>query len=142
MTLYVDADGCPVTDIAAAEGRKRGIPVVIVADTAHSFARDGAICVTVDQGADSADFYIANRLCAGDLVITQDFGLAAMCLARGAFALRQDGLFYTADNIDALLSSRAEAGRIRRGGGRLKGPKKRTPADDAAFVAALCAVLA
>ena len=64
-----------------------------------------------------------------------------MCLSRGAVPIRQDGLIYDADNIDALLTLRAEAGRIRRGGGRFKGPPKRTAADNASFGASLCALL-
>ena len=77
----------------------------------------------------------------GDIVVTQDYGLAALCLARGCTPIRQDGLIYTADNIDALLMARHESGRLRRGGVRLKGPRKRTAADDAAFLASLCRVL-
>ena len=105
-------------------------------DTAHSFTRRGAETIVVDKGADSADFAIVAKLMPGDLVITQDYGLAAMCLSRGARVMDQNGMRYTQENIDALLSSRAEAARIRRGGGRLKGPAKRTAQQNEAFISA------
>lgn len=95
----------------------------------------------VSKGADSADFAIVSRLSPGDLVITQDYGLAAMCLSRKAKVIDQNGMRYTSDNIDGLLASRAEAARIRRGGGRLKGPGKRTAEQTEAFSAAFEAMI-
>ena len=93
------------------------------------------------RGADSADFALVNALAPGDLAVTQDYGLAAMCLSRKARVLRQDGLEYTDDNIGSLLLARHTARKIRRGGGRLHGPKKRDAQQDAAFEAALIRVL-
>ena len=95
----------------------------------------------VDKGADSADFAIANQALPGDLVITQDYGLASMCLARGARVLHQDGWEYTLDNIDALLFSRHESRKYRASGGRIKGPKKRTSEQDRTFEQALRQIL-
>ena len=141
MKLLVDADGCSVTELCIREGKARGAEVVLFCDTAHVMEREGARTVTVEKGADSADFALVNHVCRGDIVVTQDYGLAAMCLSRGAIPLRQDGLIYDADNIDALLMARHTARKIRRGGGRLKGPKKRTEAEDEAFLAALRAVM-
>lgn len=141
VKLLVDADGCPVTDICICEAKKRGMEVLLVCDTAHILQREGAQTLVVEKGADSADFALVNRVNRGDIVVTQDYGLAAMCLSRGANVLRQDGLVYDADNIDALLMARHTAQRIRRGGGRLKGPKKRTAEEDIAFANALESVL-
>ncbi|MEG1571848.1 MAG: DUF188 domain-containing protein, partial [Clostridia bacterium] len=93
--------------------------------------------LTFSKGADSVDFALVNLLHPGDLVITQDYGLAAMCLARKARVLHQDGMEYTNDNIDALLLARHTAKKIRNSGGRLKGQAKRTGAQDATFDAAL-----
>jgi uncharacterized protein YaiI (UPF0178 family) len=87
------------------------------------------------------DFALVNLLRPGDLVVTQDYGLAAMCLSRGARVLHQNGMEYTADNIGALLLARHTAARIRRGGGRLKGQPKRTVGQDDAFRAALNEIL-
>ena len=139
--VLIDADGCPVTNLTIQVCRKHQIPCTLFCDTAHEFYRDGAETVVVDQGADSVDFAIANRTHPGDLVITQDYGLASMCLARGAKVLHQDGWEYTLDNIDALLFSRHESRKYRASGGRTKGPKKRSPAQDQAFLAALESLL-
>lgn len=137
MIVYVDADGCPVVDIALQLCTKHGVSCVLVCDTAHSFSRKDADIITVDKGSDSADFAIANRLTPGDIVVTQDYGLASMCLSRNAAVLHQDGWAYTPDNIDALLFQRHEARKLRSSGGRMKGPKKRSSSQDQAFSNAL-----
>ena len=142
MNVLIDADAYPITDLAIRLCREKQIPCILFCDTAHEFHREGAVTVVVDKGADSADFAIANHALTGDLVITQDYGLASMCLARGARVLHQDGWEYTLDNIDALLFSRHESRKYRASGGRTKGPKKRTAAQDQAFLAALGQLLA
>lgn len=137
MRVLIDADGCPVTDIALQLCRQYGIRCILFCDTAHQFARSDAEIIVVDKGADSVDFAIANRVQPGDIVITQDYGLASMCLGRGARALHQDGWEYTLYNIDALLLARHESRKLRASGARMRGPKKRTAAQDAAFAEAL-----
>jgi uncharacterized protein YaiI (UPF0178 family) len=99
--------------------------------------RAGAQTLVFDKGSDSVDFALVSRIAAGDLVITQDYGLASMCLARGARVLHQDGWEYTADNIEALLFQRYASGRYRAAGGRIKGPSKRKNTQDQAFFKAL-----
>lgn len=137
MIVYVDADGCPVVDIALQLCKKHSITCVLVCDTAHSFSSKNADIITVDKGSDSVDFAIANRLSPGDIVITQDYGLASMCLSRNAIVLHQDGWAYTTDNIDTLLLQRYEARKLRSSGGRMKGPKKRSNSQNQAFSNAL-----
>lgn len=137
MTILIDADACPVTDITIACARRHGVPVTLFCDAAHRMERAGAQTVTVLRGADSADFALVNRVAAGDIVITQDYGLAAMALAKKAYVLHQNGMAYTNDNIDALLLARHTAREVRMAGGRLKGPSKRTAAQDEAFRVAL-----
>ena len=90
-----------------------------------------------DKGADIVDFALVNRVSSGDIVITQDYGLASMCLARKAKVLHQDGWAYTEDNIQALLWSRHETKKYRASGGRTKGPSKRTAQQDKDFTLAL-----
>lgn len=133
MTIYIDADGCPVVDITVKLSAKAGVNCVIICDTAHVFERENATTVTVSKGSDSVDFALVNKLEKGDLAVTQDYGLAAMCLARGAIPLNQDGMVYSNDNIDALLLQRHTAKKIRMSGGRLKGSAKRKPEQDRAF---------
>jgi len=137
MRVLIDADGCPVVDITIRLCKQYTLPCFVLCDTAHEFHRDGAQTLVFDKGADSVDFAIANRVRAADIVITQDYGLASMCLARGATVLHQDGWSYTQNNIDALLFTRHESKKLRASGGRMKGPKKRTAAQDAAFAAFL-----
>ncbi len=141
MRILIDADGCPVVDITLGIARRYGIECVIFCDTSHVFEKDGVQTVVCSKGADSVDFALVNRALAGDIVITQDYGLAGMCLARKCVAFNQDGLRYTEDNIDALLHSRHVSRKIRQSGGRTKGPSKRTRAQDETFESALCEYL-
>lgn len=133
MTVFIDADGCPVIAAAKDICRQRNIPLTLVCDTSHLFSSDYAKVITVDKGTDSADLVLTNMVKKGDVVITQDYGLAAMCLARNCICLSQNGLVYDNTNIDSLLMARHTAKKIRRSGGRLKGPHKRTPQQDDDF---------
>lgn len=133
MRIFIDADGCPVVEITIALAKSFGFPVTIVCDTAHEFSGRGAEVVTVDKGADSADFMLVNLMSAGDICVTQDYGLAAMCLAKRAHAISQNGLIYDNSNIDELLMSRHVSKKLRRSGAHLKGPKKRTNDMDEQF---------
>ncbi len=127
MRVLIDADGCPVVDITIRLSKEAGAECHIFCDSAHEFLREGAITHTVMKGADSADFHLVNFIKTGDIVITQDYGLASMALSRGARVINQDGLEYTEFNIDALLLARHTAKKIRNAGGRLRGnpPRKR-----------------
>ncbi len=137
MRILIDADGCPVVDLTIRIAKKHGIECTILCDTSHEFNRDGAKTVVVEKGADSVDFKIVNLVGKGDIVVTQDYGLAAMCLAREAIPVSQNGLVYTDKNIDRLLFTRYVSKKIRNAGGRIKGPSKRTPEQDKAFESAL-----
>ena len=141
ITILIDADGCPVVDIAVRMVNARGIHCLILCDTAHIYEKAGAKTITVSKGSDSVDFALVNMVRAGDIVVTQDYGLAAMCLARRAVPISQNGMIYTNDNIDALLNERHAAKKIRMAGGRLKGPSKRTKEQDIAFERALSGLL-
>ena len=113
MKILIDADGCPVVDITVRLAQKHHTDCLILCDTSHVFEKSGATTLTFSKGADSVDFALVNRVSPGDIVITQDYGLAAMCLARNAFVLSQDGLAYTGDNIDPMLLARHTAKKIR-----------------------------
>lgn len=141
MRVLIDGDGCPVVDTAVGLCRERKVQCLLLCDTAHEFHREGAQTLTFDKGADSVDFALANRVHAGDLVITQDYGLASMCLARGARVLHQDGWEYTSRNIDALLLQRHEAKKYRLSGGRTKATPKRTEQQNRAFRSAMAQLL-
>ncbi len=137
MQLLIDADGCPVVDLSIRLASEYNIKPILLCDDAHVFNKPGATTMSVSIGADSVDFALVNLVKKGDIVLTQDYGLAAMCLAKNAFVLNQNGLVYTSDNIDTLLESRHSAKKARRAGHRIKGPSKRTSAQDDAFCASL-----
>ncbi len=137
-TLYIDADACPVTKEALAVARQAHLPVVIAGNTTQNLARHikpgdprssdaagGGFWVDVLQcgvGADSADFAIVENLAPGDVVVTQDIGLASMVLGRGAHAIGVRGRVYDKATIDMQLFIRHEEKKVRRNGGRTKGP--------------------
>lgn len=133
MHLWIDADACPVVDLAIRTAGRHQVPVTLVCDDAHHMLRDGAQTITVARGADSADLMLVNLVRRNDIVVTQDYGLAALCLARGARPLDQNGRIYDESNIDSLLGMRHISQKIRRAGGRTKGPSKRTKEQDEWF---------
>lgn len=134
MEIFIDADGCPVVDLTLEIAVKYQLKTVILCDTSHEFQRDGAETIVVSKGADSVDFALVNRIQSGDIAVTQDYGLAAMCMAKGAIPISQNGMVYTDENIDALLLARHTAKKIRNAGGRLKGSRKRTRQQNIDFV--------
>lgn len=137
MKVLVDADACPVVDITIALCKEHGVDCLLLCDTAHVIHRDYGQTLVFDKGADSVDLALVNRAQPGDIVITQDYGLAAMCLGRNALVLHQDGWEYTADNISGLMEQRHAAKKFRMAGGRTKGPARRKPSQDDAFRHAL-----
>ena len=141
MKIFIDADGCPVVDIAVRTAVRYGAECTLICDTSHSIQREGAETIIVDKGADSADFRLVNLIEAGGIAVTQDHGLAAMCLSKRATVINQDGRLYTEDNISGLLEFRAVSAGIRRSGGRTKGPSKRTAQQDRDFERTLAEIL-
>lgn len=133
MKILIDADACPVVDITVGLAREFGKRCIIICDTAHYIIRDGTETITAEKGADSVDFRLVNMVEKGDIAVTQDYGLAAMCLAKEAVPINQNGLIFTSQNIERLLYTRFVSKKIRMAGGRTKGPKKRTCEQDKDF---------
>jgi uncharacterized protein YaiI (UPF0178 family) len=125
-TVFIDADACPVTREAISIARSRGIPVVLVSNGTQNLARhtgrEGVEAIQVSGGRDAADFAIIEVLAPRDVVVTQDIGLAAMVLGRGAFALSPRGRTFSLVTIDAELAVRHAEQKHRRAGGRTGGP--------------------
>ena len=136
MQILVDADACPVKQIIVRLAKQKNIPVTMLIDTSHELNDGYSKIITVDTLADSVDYALMRLLTKDDVVVTQDYGLAAMVLGKGAKALNQNGLIFTNNNIDKLLMERHIGQKIRRSGGRTKGPAKRAKEDDAQFEAA------
>ena len=137
VQVLVDADACPVKELIVRAARQRGVPVTMLIDTSHELNDGYSLVLTVDKGKDSVDIALANLVKPGDLVVTQDYGVAAMALGKGARAINQDGLIYGADNMDRLLFERHLGQKVRRAGGRTRGVKKRTAEMDMRFEKAL-----
>lgn len=132
-TLFIDADACPVTREAIAIARKRGMRVVVVANSTQNLerhaARSGVEAIQVSSGRDAADFAVVERLEPKDVVVTQDIGLAAMAIGRSAGAISPRGRIFHLATIDAELAVRHAEAKLRRQGGRHGGPPKFTDED-------------
>lgn len=135
MRIFVDADACPVVGIVERLAKKYKISVILLCDTNHVLHSDYSEVKIIGAGADAVDLALINLCRKGDLVVTQDYGVAAMALGKGAYGIHQSGKWYTNENIDCMLMERHMAKKSRRTSGKchLKGPKKRTQEDDKRF---------
>ena len=135
MHIYIDADACPVVGIAEDIATKYSIPVTLLCDTNHVLTSDYSEVIVVGAGADAVDYKLISICHRGDIVVTQDYGVAAMALGKGAFAIHQSGKWYTNENIDQMLMERHLNKKARRASSRnhMKGPRKRTDEDDQRF---------
>lgn len=126
LRIFVDADACPVQNEVIQIAGKYDVKVYFVKNYAH-FSHEPlpphVEVIYVDKGADVVDFEIVARIRAGDIVITQDYGLASICLAKKAHVLHHKGFAYTNENIDRLLDVRHTNAKLRRAGYKTKGPK-------------------
>ncbi len=141
MEIFVDADACPVKSIIVNLAKKFNIPVTMLIDTSHVLNDGYSKIITVETGRDSVDIKLINLVNKGDIVVTQDYGVAAMALGKNAFALNQNGLIYSADNMDRLLFERHLGQKIRRSGGKTGTIKKRLNENDIAFEKALSEII-
>lgn len=133
MMIYIDADACPVTRIAENIACRHSIPVTLLCDTNHVLTSDYSVIKVIGAGADAVDMALINLCQRGDIVITQDYGVAVLALGKGARAIHQNGRWYTDDNIDSLLMERYLAKKARRSSKHhLKDPAKRTEEYDIA----------
>lgn len=135
MKILVDADACPVKSIIVKIAKEYKLKVLMFIDTSHVLSDGYSEVLTVDKARDSVDFALIGKLEHGDVVVTQDYGLAAMALPKASFVMNQNGLVFSKDNIDKLLFERHLSQEVRRSGGRTKGPKKRVREDDEKFEA-------
>jgi len=133
LKVLVDADACPVKDIIIKISKKHEIPVIMLVDTCHVIDDDYSQTIVVDKSPDSVDFVLVNKIEKGDIVVTQDYGVAAMSLSKGAKVINQNGMIYDNENMDKLLFERHVSQKIRRSGGRTPGPSKRKKEDNHIF---------
>lgn len=136
MHIYVDADACPVVGIVEKIAKENEISCTLLCDTNHILRSEYAEVKIIGAGADAVDYALINLCRKGDIVVSQDYGVAAMALGKGAYAIHQSGKWYTNENIDQMLMERHMAKKARmskRQKTHLKGPSKRTEEDDKRF---------
>lgn len=135
MQIFVDADACPVVDIVERVAKKYHIPVTLLCDTNHVLQSDYSEVIVVGAGADAVDYKLISICHTGDIVVSQDYGVAAMALGKGAYAIHQSGKWYMDDNIDQMLMERHLNKKARRSSHKnhMKGPRRRTAEDDKRF---------
>ena len=135
LHIWVDADACPVVGIVERIAEKYNIPVILLCDTNHVLESAYSEVIVVGAGADAVDYKLISLCHKGDIVVSQDYGVAAMALGKGAYAIHQSGKWYTNDNIDRLLMERYLNKKARRASGKnhIRGPRKRSSEDDEQF---------
>lgn len=135
MEVFIDADACPVVRIAERVAKKYNLKVNLFCDTNHILKSDYSNIIIIGAGADAVDIALINNCHKEDIVITQDYGVAALALGKGAFAIHQSGKIFTENNIDSLLMQRYVCKKQRMSSSKhhIKGPKKRTKEDDINF---------
>jgi len=135
VQIFVDADACPVVGIVEEIAEKYNIPTTLLCDTNHILYSDYSEVIVVGAGADAVDYKLISICHKGDVVVTQDYGVAAMALGKGAYAIHQSGKWYTNENIDQMLMERHLNKKARRSSHKnhMKGPRRRTEEDDVRF---------
>lgn len=145
MKIFIDGDGSPVKNDVIALAEEKKLAVVIVTSVDHYTSKiypDFVSFVYVDKGQDSADFKIVRLIQKDDVLVTQDYGLASLVLGKGVRVLHQSGTEYTEANIDLMLEQRYHSAKLRKAGGRTKGPSAFTENDHQKFRESLLAILA
>lgn len=140
MQILIDGDACPVKSEVYQIASESKLEVLLITSVSHFSQKELPAHVTVvyvDEGADSADYRVVALAKKGDIIITQDYGLASLVLGKGAYVLHHLGTEYTKATIGLLLESRHHHAKIRKSGGRTKGPKKFTEENRVAFSQAL-----
>ena len=137
MQILVDADACPVVSIVERVAKEHNLPVTLLCDTNHVLSSDYSEVIVVGAGADAVDYKLISICHKGDIIVSQDYGVAAMVLGKGAYAIHQSGKWYTNENIDLMLMERHISKKARRASSKnhMKGPRKRSDKDDLNFEA-------
>lgn len=130
MRIIVDGDACPGISIIENIAKKYGLELIVFCDIHHYIQLDYGEVKVVDSGFQSVDMYVVNISKEKDIVISQDYGVAAIALGKGSYVINPKGYYYNEENIDRLLEERHISQKIRRAGGRTNNPKKRTKEDD------------
>ena len=137
MKIIIDGDACPSINLIEKCANGYNIPVIIITDTSHNIVSNYSSIIIADKGSQSVDVKLINLVGSGDIVISQDYGVAAMTLSKNAYCINTNGMIYTNDNIDLLLLNRHINQKLRTNGKHIKGPRKRTTNDDKNLIESL-----
>ncbi|MBN7576616.1 YaiI/YqxD family protein [Clostridium sp. 2-1] len=130
MKIIIDGDACPGISIIEKVAKEHNISVIIYCDIHHFIQSNYSVVKVVDSGFQSVDMYVMNETKEGDIIVSQDYGVAAICLSKKAKVINPKGYIYYEKNIDRLLEERHISQKIRRSGGKTSNPKKRTDEDN------------
>lgn len=137
LKILIDADASPVQNEVIYVAEQHNLKVIVIKSYAHFSAEklpNHVEALYVDSDKEAADLAIFERATKGDIVITQDYGLASLCLGKGCHVIHHKGFLYTEKNIDRLLASRHESAKLRRAGVRTKGPSPYTQEERQKFI--------
>lgn len=137
MKIIIDGDACPSINLIEKCANGYNIPVIIITDTSHNIVSNYSSIIIADKGSQSVDVKLINLVGSGDIVISQDYGVAVMTLSKNAYCINTNGMIYTNDNIDSLLLNRHINQKLRNSGKHIKGPRKRTTNDDKNLIESL-----
>ena len=138
ITIYVDADACPVKAEIYRVAERHGLKVFVVSNSFFQVPQDPLIeRVVVSSGFDAADDWIAERAGRGAIVITADIPLASRCVKAGAEVIGPTGKPFTQASIGMALATRNLMEDLRAMGEVTGGPKAFSPKDRSAFLSAL-----
>jgi uncharacterized protein YaiI (UPF0178 family) len=137
LTIYVDADACPVKDEVYRVARRYQMRVAVVANAPLRVPADALVELSVRDGFGAVDDWIAEQAGAGDVVVTADIPLAARCLAKEARVLSPKGRPFTDNDIGGALAMRDLMDDLRQGGAVTGGPAPMTPKDRSRFLSKL-----
>lgn len=137
MRILVDADACPSINLITQIAVDNNIELYLYSDSTHNIINEYANVITLDKRCQSVDIVIANEIKKEDLLITQDFGLATMALAKKALVVHPKGIIYTDNNIDQLIFERYINNKSRKQNIHIKGPKKRKEEDNTNLINSL-----
>jgi uncharacterized protein len=137
LTIYIDADACPVKDEVYRVARRYAMRVAVVANAPLRVPADALVELVVRPGFGTADDWIAEQSGPGDVVVTADIPLAARCLAKGASVLGPKGHRYTDSDIGEALAMRDLMEGLRQGGTVTGGPAAMTARDRSRFLSKL-----
>ncbi|MCZ0701982.1 uncharacterized protein YaiI (UPF0178 family) [Natronobacillus azotifigens] len=144
MNIYVDADACPMNDIIIELGLANNLSIYLVKSYNHYSLQEyptGVDTIYVDTGKEAADYRILSMANDGDLIVSQDYGLAALAIAKNCLVIHPKGFAYNKGNIDQLLASRYQSAQARKQGIRTKGPKALTESDKQKFTSLLTKII-